>query len=296
MSWKGRNAEKWNYWPKTPKKQGRQNQQGTGRGRQAKGTEIPGYDASQYSSAPSAPSSASQGESDLKKAMQSLVDANKLHIPDEMKALLEIDGMQAVKQEQQALNRKKKLVLKLERLKLAKTSKTQALARYKEDILKKLRSEQDRYEKEMEELEQSIQQTQLELDKMENGMSEDESEEDLDKILQDPEKLKMAQELEDERKRNQQAQNQLLVLKEQIKTYQANAGNVPFPEETATPDNAAIKEAQKEEEEARRRRRERIKKVDNAFKDADARERSPRRESQDSSHDINELGWKMSAE
>ena len=277
MSWKGR-GKAWNYWPHTPKKQ--QKNKGTGRGKSSKEPSIPGYDAVLPSSSASG---STTGDSDLKRAMQSLVEANKLSIPDDLKALLETNGLESVKQEQQVLNKRKKLLSKIERLKQGKVQRTQALARYKDEMIRKLRSEQERYDKEMEDIEQSIQSAQLELDKLENGLPEEEDEEDLQTLLKDPEKEILTQQLEQERQRSQQAQEQLLALQRQLQTYKSTSTNVPYPE-NGDKLEIEVQDAEK------RARKERMKKVEEAFAKNTDRERSPRRDSQDSVGDMQSLG------
>ena len=132
--------------PQTPQRTRATKPQG-GKGKQDKNA-FPPYDAGFGSGAASssAPPSLSTEES-LKKAMQVLLESNQMCIPEQINFMLSDSGMGEIRSEQQQLNKRKKLIQKLERLRKAKATKIQLLAKYKDDMTKALKAEGEKFEK-----------------------------------------------------------------------------------------------------------------------------------------------------
>ena len=262
-------------WPKTPprvKPKPKAKDKGN--------VDFPSYDAFLASSS-SQPSSSQS--SDIRKMVQSLAEANKMVIPAELQSMLEDGGLTEIKTEQQALNRRKKLALKLERLKQAKTNGITQWAQYREKMAARIKEEKSKFDKDQEEIAAAIQETQIALDKLVQGGDEDleEEEEDLSSILKDTEKEQMAKDLAQANTRNEQALQQIATMQRQLQAYAAAAAvATPMPEEK-TPGTREAKDVE------RLARQERMRKVEEQLQKD--RERSPRRESQES--DIHSLGW-----
>ena len=251
--------------------------------------DFPSYDAADTSSL----ASSSTASGDLKKAIQWLASSTTAEVPEEIKQILDDGGMQSLKDEQTSLNKRKKLAAKLERLKRARTQKQAQWAAYKEKMALRLREEQDKFDREQADLSKSIQETQNAIDRF--GEEDEGPPEDPETFLQDPEKILLAKELEQAKNQNQQTMQQLaemqrqqILMQQQIQAYAAATSSktpMVIPEEPAAAEaREAVKKA----------RQERMRKVEDQMKLDAARERSPRRESQNSdivdSQDMEKLG------
>ena len=160
MSWHGQwGSKKWNMWPKTPKRDTKQHKRKEGEG---KGS-FPSYDTVSLSSASSSTPSSSTNEGALKSAMKHLIEANQMVVPAELKELLAEDEMDNVKSQQQTLNRKKKMLAKLERLRRAKQTKQAQWVTCRDNMAQRLREEQEKFERDQTEIQKAIQDVQLAL-------------------------------------------------------------------------------------------------------------------------------------
>ena len=203
-------------------------------------------------------------------------------VPSELKDLLAEDEMEILKTQQQSLNRRKKLLAKLDRLKKLKQTKCAQWSAYKENLLQTLRQEQEKFETDQTDLQKAIQETQATIDRIMNGdEDEDVEEQDLETLLQDSEKAELTKQLAVAKQENQETQRQLAQLQQQMQAYIATSTVIPVPAEV---ESTALNELKDEE---KRQRQLRIKKVeDQKLRDQHRtdRERSPRR---DDSQDIN---------
>ena len=201
--------------------------------------------------------------------------------------MLEENPMEEIKTAQNFLNKKRRLIAKMDRLRKAKAGKVQAWQRYRENMAKTLREEQEKYEKDIESLNKTIEITQQEIDSFGDGPEEEMEEVDtLENMLQNPETVRLKAELANAQARQQEMCAAMRQMQEQMKEYQSKMTSGPMPSGTAETTAEMVKEAAKEAE--RIARLARMKKVeDQLYKD---RERSPRRESQDSSQGLHDLG------
>ena len=236
-------------------------------------------------SAPSS-SSASSASGDLKKAIQWLASSTVAEVPEEIKAILDDGGLQDLKDEQQSLNKRRKLVLKLDRLKRAKAQKIAQWAQYKERMALKLKEEQEKFDRDQSTLIKAIEETQLAIDTFGDEENVPEPMEP-EFLLQDPEKIRMAKELELAQKKQQETMHQMAemqkrqdMMMQQLQAYTAaHAASTPTAVEPTTP---AVEETRDAAAKARQERQERMRKVEQQMRIDQERERSPRRESQDS--------------
>ena len=188
QQWDGQYSKKWNLWPRTPKKKVQQAQKDS-----TKST-FPPYESLASSSSRSGSSGSMKPEEEMRKAMQTLVQANGLVVPDEVKQLIEENPLEQVKSAQSFLNKKRRLIAKLERLRNAKASKAQAWQKYRELLAKSLKEEQERYEKDVEDLTKAIETTQMELDRVgEEPEDQMEDQETVEELLQNPETNRLNQ-------------------------------------------------------------------------------------------------------
>ena len=281
------NRKKWNVWPKTPTRGKGAKRKEAQQGKSSEGSKFPGYDASHGVSSSSASGSM---DGDLRRAMQSLVETNQLQVPEQVKELLSEGNMDSLKSEQAHLNKRKKLAAKLDRLKKARQLKTRQWAKYREDMSKKLKEEQDRFDREQQEITESIQETQAALDKLMSGMEDSEPESpDLEAMLQDPDKAGLMQELQKARKQNEESMKQMQLMQQQLQVYASQAAHQPQLIPSSPSQSPGINDLRDQKEEERKERQRRIQLVEDQKKrelESD-RERSPRRDSQDS---FNALG------
>ena len=274
---------KWPLWPKTPQK----TKQKTRGKDNVKALDFPSYDT--FSASSSAPASSSAG--DLKKAVQWLASSTTTEVPDEIKQILDDGGMQEIKQEQQSLNKRKKLALKLERLKQAKATKVAQWTKYREKMALRLQEEKDKFEKDQADLDKSIAETQHAIDIF-GEEEEPASAPDPEMLLQDPEKIQLTKDLEQARQYQKHAMAQMEEMKkqqahmqQQLQAYAAAVStNTPPENEMVDPSVAEAREA------AKTARQERIRRVEDQMRKDAQRERSPRRESQTDSQDFHTLG------
>ena len=296
QSWQTRTSS-WNTWPKKKQPKGNTPKEPT----KEKGPKFPPYDSSSLSSS-SQPSFSK--EQMICKAMQDLVTSGKVEVSDELRELLEPTPGDTIKEQQQELNKRRKLVQRLERLKKAKQGKTIAWKGYQEEMALMLRQEQARYDKEQEELQQAIEETQIDIDKMgqeeDEEMPKQEGTEDLLSMTAANQDLR--QKLMEEQAKTTQMQNSLRELQQQFQTYMAQQisdspkPDASSPQQVKLPRTALPEEKQDKPDKAKaqetKERQARMRKVETEMlkqKELRARERSPRRESQDS-NDFHALG------
>ena len=286
MSWQ-RN-QRWNYWGTKPKVQ--QSQKATKSGKES---QFPGYDHA-GSSLPSS-SSKLDGEVGMKQALQALMKTNRLEVPEELKSMIE-EPLGEVREQQKHLNNKRRAIQKLDRLKQARVSKIKKWENFKSDLAKHLKAEQEKYDKDMESLKESINQAQIEVDRIESGMPPTEEEElDIDSMLEDSTEQELRrqlliahQEAEKQRKTMEQMQETLQAYAHALKNETpAPGGTMPEVSSPQGVKEPKTKEALAKEKEARRKRMEAVEAAKR--NNESLRERSPRRESQDS-QDVNALG------
>lgn len=123
---------------------------------------MPSYDAQ-----PSASSSQVDGSRDsLRAALVDIMAENNMMIPDKYKHIVEPDIAEQINTDQKALNSKRKINARIERLKKALTRKDEQWAQFRADLKDHLLKEQQRYEQEKQELQEALTQSQLDLDKM----------------------------------------------------------------------------------------------------------------------------------
>ena len=223
------------------------------------------------------------------RAMQDLVATGKVEVSEELRELLEPTPGETLKEQQQELNKRRKLIQKLERLKKAKLSKAAAWKNYQEEMARMLRQEQDRHEEDQLELQQAIDATQTEIDKM--GQEEDEEmpkpePENASAMTEANQELR--QKLAEEQMKTTQIQNALLELQHQFRSYVAQHTSdspnpdAPSPQQVKTPRVPTADDTKKDKSKETRDRQERMKKVEDEMRRQKERERSPRRESQES--------------
>lgn len=134
-----------------------------------RGASLPGYD-----SVPSAPSTATsmvdtKKDEPLRVAMRELVTKNGLEIPDDLKEYFEPKLNEQINQDQRALNAKRKILQKIDRLKTAKEKKQQNWELFKESMREHVIKERTRFESDQQDIDQALQEAQLSLDKMISG-------------------------------------------------------------------------------------------------------------------------------
>ena len=134
-----------------------------------RGASLPGYD-----SVPSAPSTATsmvdtKKDEPLRAAMRELVTKNGLEIPDDLKEYFEPKLNEQINLDQRALNAKRKILQKIDRLKTAKEKKQQNWELFKESMREHVIKERTRFESDQQDIDQALQEAQLSLDKMISG-------------------------------------------------------------------------------------------------------------------------------
>ena len=297
MAWRppkawGNNQRSWNYWPRTPVKKG---QQGKPRTKDAD-TNFPAYDVSRSSQASSSAGPTEDGG--VKKVLSALLKANHLEIPDELKTILQQDGMEELKAEQRSLNQKRKAYQKLERLKKAKSQKKVQWDTFRSDMHKHLLQEQEKFQKDQEELDLAIAKAQKDIENIENGTMVDMESEDLEELLAEGSSsgdAELRQQLEMAQKQNAEFQAQLKMMSSQLHAYTSRADNIGTPSNPEkmgqmSPQNLNTAKDHEKEAKQKAERHARMKKVqDEMLRQQNSdRERSPRRDSQDL--EIDELG------
>ena len=190
--------------------------------------------------------------------MQTLVQANSLVVPEELRGLMENNPLEELKTVQQSLNKKKRLFAKLERLQKAKAARIQAWARYRELMAKTLKEEQDKYEKDIEGLTKSTQETQNDIDTFgEDKEEEMEEKDDLETLLSNPETARLKTELAEAHMRQEEMYRTMQDMQKQMKEYQTKLAATPMPSQpdSTGPTAEVTREAAKEAERVARQQR-----------------------------------------
>ena len=298
MSWNqqkkwGPPSPAWKYWHQKPVKN-----QNTGKGKGKGGSVFPSYDTTKPLPSSSSAGQQEEKEVGVKKALSALLKANQLTIPEELLATLQEDGMEEIKQEQRSLNQRKRAYQKLERLKRAKGQKKQQWEIFRSDLHKHLNQEMEKYQKDLAEIDAAIAKAQKDIDAIESRQAlEAESTEDLENLLEGDAEIRS--QLESAQKQNAEYEARLRQMSQQLQAYASSSTTpTPLPAEkefgTSSPQQGQkMKEIQEEKDKkARTERQARIKQVEDMMKlqNPPDRERSPRRESQESHGDLGSLG------
>ena len=134
-------------------------------------------------------------ENQLKTALKELIEQNQLAVPPQLQSYMKEDAGNALKQDQKALNTKRKLIQRLERLKGAQNKKDEQWMTFKQEMKEHINKEKVRYDTESQELATAIKETQTQLDKAMSGAPTTPHETDteaatvdMDEIFQDVEK------------------------------------------------------------------------------------------------------------
>ena len=154
----------WNQWPKRQPREagGKGKSKGGSQGHAKEKPAMPSYDAQ-----PSASSLPADGSRDsLRAALVDIMAENNMMIPDKYKHIVEPDITEQINTDQKALNSKRKINARIERLKKAMTRKDDQWAQFRADLKDHLLKEQQRYEQEKQELQEALAQSQVDLDKM----------------------------------------------------------------------------------------------------------------------------------
>ena len=277
-------------WPGTPKKKAK----GDGRKDKREEAKFLSYDAFASSSS----SGALTSEQAFKQAVQTIVQSGKIDFPDDIKNSFQEDPMMELKSEQQQLNKRRKILAKIERLKGAQANKAQAWSTYKEELMKSYRREQEKQEKDQKEIAEAMLAAQEELNRLEAGEVEEKMEApdvaDLIFAEKDAEKDRLAAELAQAKEDNHKQQQAMLQLQMQMNALSAQISQQPVAKIGEATEERIINLDEKEKE--RQARLKRIEQVEQAKKKQELqdRERSPRRESQGSQEmreHFDSLGW-----
>ena len=231
-------GKQWNNWSRSSSKAKgwdpkSSKSKGSGKGQAEKGG-LPAYDAT---SLPSSTASSSRNvvdktkDCDLKQALKEFISQNDFEVPAALQNFIQQEKEQdlghTLKEDQRALNHKRKLAQRLERLKLAQQRKEEQWLQFREDMKNHLLQEKERYEKECKEITKAIADTQTELDKALSGVietAEMETEipdEDLAEILQCTEKAKEINTKQDMNEVIKQAHEGHILLAKQLGDLQA---------------------------------------------------------------------------
>ena len=201
---------------------------GSGKGQAEKGG-LPAYDAT---SLPSSTASSSRTvvdkskDCDLKQALKEFISQNDFEVPATLQNFIQQEKDQdlgnTLKEDQRALNHKRKLAQRLERLKLAQQRKEEQWLKFKEDMKNHMLQEKERYLAECKEISKAIADTQTDLDKALSGavdtmeMEAEVLDEDVAEILQDTEKEKETNPKQDMNEIIKQAQQGHMLLAKQL--------------------------------------------------------------------------------
>lgn len=187
------------YWGSSARRKRPNRQRGQGKGQDkqtdkeqkdannAKG-QFPSYDTMRVEQSSSASSSASGSSADaaLQRAMRHLLESNpSLNVPKEVEEVLGFqDAMtKTAKDEmyaqQKALNARRKVTTKIDKLQQALTRKGLQMTAYKEEMKQKLATELERVNKEKQEISEALEQARAQLKKIENG-------EDIEQTVEEP--------------------------------------------------------------------------------------------------------------
>ena len=171
--WPKRQPSREQDWTKSAKGKGKQASQNTGKDKSS----LPGYDAQSSSAQSVAP----QPKDSLRSALVDILAENNMQIPDKYQHLVEPDITDQINMDQKALNTKRKLHARIERLKKAMSRKEDQWQQFKEEMRDHLIKEQQRYEQEKSELGAALIQAQTDLDKMIKNGDEEMDTKDMEK-------------------------------------------------------------------------------------------------------------------
>lgn len=294
MSWKwqwsGKAAGKgkskgrsWNIWGTPPKRKSEK------KGKEEDKSLFPGYDALRSSS--SSQPSVEGMKTALKEAMKTTTgseDAGGGLLKVVQQIVGEEEDKQELRSQQKDLNLRKKLIEKISRLKKARVEKTRAWNLYKEELKKHHDSEQEKYKKEMSDIEAEIQKATDKIDELDTEAVTREIKEaegmDMDAATNQElrEQLALAQ------REQSNTARMLALLQTQFNAYVGQGAHGPMPSEarlTASPSDL------------RKQRMAMVERTGPAFANQvptykldDERERSPRRSEPPDSQELNKLG------
>ena len=150
---------------------------GKGSAQAKDGGQFPSYDAGGTSGS-SAPASSANGakDLDLRSALNDVFAQHNLDIPKELQAYLQIKPQQLgdqLQSDQKALNAKRKLLSKIDRLEKAAERKKEQWHQFRAQMREHLAKEQTRFDTEIEEIKAAMEQAQLQLDKLISGTDPD---------------------------------------------------------------------------------------------------------------------------
>ena len=290
MSWRKQSQTSWNYWPAKQKSANARDGKPRKDAKDKKSA-FPGYDAAAGGSASSSSSGLQEEEFTAKKVLQALMKNNSLEMPEEYKTFL-TEPMGEVKEQQKYLNAKRKAIQRVERLKQAKLTKVRKWDSFKIEMARHLRQEQERYDKDMQEIEAAIAAAMKEAERIEQGLPEEPKDEDLESLLEDNGDADTKRQLQEAREEGKRNQEMIQQLQRQLQAYMqqennpagpnpgVNLGLMDSPQQIIKPKTP--EEIAKEKNE-RRARIDRVEKMEQQLKEKDReRERSPRRDSQES--------------
>lgn len=234
MSWQG-GSWRGGYWKgakgRSPKgKQGQDKKPAQDKDGKAN---IPQYDAECWTGGSSAssskPSEAQQGNlQDITKLLKTVVQAGKIELPPEALAILDAtdkeDTRASYSAEQKALNAKRKVFNRVQRLRDAITKKTEKFKSFRLAIRDQLANETERFEKDMVDLKDNLQKAERDLERIESGEVEMEetTTENIDEldifgamdIVKEKEKLK--QQLEQSEASNKEMEARYMAAQRQL--------------------------------------------------------------------------------
>ena len=171
--WPKRQPNREQDWAKSAKGKGKQASQNNGKDKSS----LPGYDAQSSS----ALATTQQPKESLRSALVDILAENNMQIPDKYQHLVEPDITDQINMDQKALNTKRKLHARIERLKKAMSRKDDQRNQFKEELRDHLIKEQQRYEQEKSELGAALIQAQTDLDKMIKNGDEEMDAKDMEK-------------------------------------------------------------------------------------------------------------------
>ena len=165
-------GKQWGSWSRSGRANGWDGKDKKPKGGQPKDTKgFPAYDSSSTpsSSATSSRPFEQEKEQQLKTALKELIEQNQLAVPPRLQQYMKEDAGSSLKQDQKALNTKRKLIQRLERLKGAQSKKDEQWLTFKQEMKEHVAREKTRYDTESQELATAIKETQTQLDKAMSG-------------------------------------------------------------------------------------------------------------------------------
>ena len=183
MSWQGKG---WNggYWKgaRTPQRKKAEPKKKNEPAKDQKGS-IPQYDSDCWvvgasASSSSRPSDSAGNLQDLTKVLKTVVQAGNIELPAEAMALLQSserdDTRAAFSSEQRMLNARRKAFNKVQRLKDAMSRRTEQFKSFRQAIKEQMATESERYERDMEDIKKNLKSAEIELEKIESGVVDEE--------------------------------------------------------------------------------------------------------------------------